>query len=370
MVVYGDLPFDFRVYRAARTLADAGHRITVLSPAFGGEPLPALWDAFDVQTLAVERGGSLRRSYPRFWRWAARRAIDTKADVYHAHDLDALWPAARAARRHGVPLVYDSHELFTGQSSLVHRRGVRTFWRLLEARLLPRAQRVVTVSDAIAGQLQRLYRLHERPAVVRNLPPRREPLADDRLRRALPARVGDAPLALYQGGFLTDNGLAQVIGAMAHVEGAHLVLLGSGPTESELRQLVDASDLGGRVHFLPRVPFADLHAWSCGADIGLCVIRPAGESFAGALPNKLFEYFQAGLPVIGGDTPAIRAVIEATDAGLTVDPFDPLAIAGALTRLVDDDDLRQRCAAAAAAAAESYCWEAEAPRLLAVYEGL
>ena len=370
MVVFGDLPFDFRVYREAKTLADAGNEISLVASDFGSAPLPQAWSDFDLQLIPINRQHSLRRSYPRFWRLASVRALALSADVYHAHDLDALWPAVRAARRLKVPLIYDSHELFARQSSLVDRATVRKFWEWWEQRLLRRVDRVMTVSDTIAEDLRQRYGLAKTPAVIRNLPPWREPVRDRRLRRALGLLDDHEPLALYQGGFLTDNGLSEVIDAMRGVTVGRLVLLGGGPTEPALRAQVAAAGLTDRVRFLPKVPFPELHEWTCGADVGICVIKPTGDSFTWSLPNKLFEYFIAGLPVLAGDTPQIRQVIEATGAGALTNPSDPAAISMALRSLFDDGGLRIRMGSAAREAARLYCWEQEAPRLLALYASL
>ncbi len=370
MLLFGDLRFDFRVYREAQALATAGHTVSLVATTFDAEPLPPAWSAFDLQLIPIVRGRSLRRSYPRFWHLAARRALEVKADVYHAHDLDALWPAAQAARWRGVPLVYDSHELFTGQSSLVDRPRVRSFWSWLERRLLPRVDRVMTVSDAIAEDLQHRYGLSQTPMVIRNLPPWREPVVDGRLRQALGLKDDAQPLALYQGGFLTDNGLTEVIEAMRQIDNGRLVLLGGGPTEQALRQQVADADLHDRVRFLPRVPFPELHEWTCGADVGVCVIKPTGDSFAWSLPNKLFEFFLAGLPVLAGDTTQIRQVVAETGAGVLVDPTDPKAIAEALRSLFANAERRQQLGIAARQAARKYCWENEAPQLLKLYESL
>lgn len=367
MAVFGDLRSDFRVYREASALRQAGHTVSLVA-AVRRTDLPAVWDGFDLQLLHVPATGSLRRDYPHFWRWAGRRLRELPADVYHAHDLDALWPSARAARRRRVPLVYDSHELWTDQSSLVHRPGVRAFWSWLEKRTIHRACRVLAVSPSIARELERRYHL-PRVGVLRNLPPYRDPVPSHRLRDEL-SLSHEVPLFLYQGGFLTANGLAEQIAAMGAVDGAHLVLLGDGPTESALRRQVADAGLGDRVHFVPRVPFDVLHEYTCCADVGLCLIPPAGESFRYCLPNKLFEYFMAGLPVLGSDTPEIRAVLESTGAGLVVDATDTAAIARSLGALRDDGDGRRRLAAAARVAATQYCWEREAPTLLELYAGL
>jgi len=367
MAVFGDLRSDFRVYREASALRQAGHTVSLVA-AVRRTDLPPAWDGFDLHLLHVPATGSLRRDYPRFWHWAGQRLRQLRADAYHAHDLDALWPAARAARRHRVPLVYDSHELWTEQSSLVDRPGVRAFWSWLERRTIRRAHRVLAVSPSIARELERRYRLRE-VSVLRNLPPYRDPVPGRRLRDELELTDQDL-LFLYQGGFLTGNGLGEQVAAMARVEEAHLVLLGDGPTEPALRRQVGDAGLEDRVHFVPRVPFDVLHEYTCSADVGLCLIRPTGESFRYCLPNKLFEYFMAGLPVLGGDTPEIRAVLESTGAGLVVDAADVEAIAAALCALRDDGSRRQHLAAAARAAATRYCWEREAPSLLELYAGL
>lgn len=370
MVVFGDLPYDFRVYREASALVDTGHRVTLIASDFGSAPLPACWSIAELQLIPIDRRRSLRRSYPQFWRRAARLARAAGADVYHAHDLDALWPAASASRQHNVPLVYDSHELFAQQSSLVERRMVRGFWIWWERRLLAHVDAVITVSDGIAERLQQQYQLAQIPTVVRNLPPWRPPEQDQRLRQSLGLLDDPLPIALYQGGFLTDNGLAEVIAAMHNVTTGRLVLLGGGPMESRLQQQVQDTGLQERVRFLPRVPFPELHAWTCGADVGVCVIKPSGDSFNMSLPNKLFEYFIAGLPVLAGDTPQIRQVMLDTGAGVVADASDPVAIGSALQGLFADVEGRRRMAAAAREAAHRYSWQAEAPRLLELYESL
>lgn len=370
MVVFGDLPYDFRVYREAAALREAGHSLSLVASDFGSRPLPDVWNDFEIRWVEIDRAASLRRSYPAFWQQATALARQAQAQVYHAHDLDSLWPAARAAATHGARLVYDSHELFCEQSSLVGRPAVAGFWRLLERWLIRRVDRVLTVSPTIAQRLQARYRLPTPVAVVRNLPPYREPLPGGRLRQML-GLVGDTePLALYQGGFLTDNGLSEQIDAMRQIAVGRLVLLGSGPTESVLRQQVAASGLQDRVRFLARVPFPELHELTCGADVGLCVIKPTGRSFLWSMPNKLFEYLMAGLPVVAGDTPEIRRVIEDTGAGVLVDPTDPGALGAVLEPLLADAERRQALRHAALEGARRYCWEQEAGRLLEIYESL
>jgi len=367
MVVFTELSCDYRVYREAAALQDEGHDIALVAGVRSPE-LPAAWQRFEVRLVCLDPELSLRRAYPRFWRRACTELTALRADAYHAHDLDSLWPAARAARLGDVPLLYDSHELWTRQSSLVHRPPVRWFWTALERRLIARAHRVITVGPAIAERLEEMYGL-DQVTVLRNLPMFRPRVSGDHLRERLELSDG-WPVLLYQGGFLTDNGLPEQIRAMSRVSEAHLVLLGGGPTEGALRHQVESSGLGDRVHFHPRVPFGQLHELTCSADVGLCLIRPMGESFYYSMPNKLFEYMMAGLPVLGSNCPEIQAVIETTGTGEIADPTDVGALSRALTAMVEDGDRRQQYSEASLRAARTYCWEQEAPKLTSLYANL
>jgi glycosyltransferase involved in cell wall biosynthesis len=367
MVVFGDLRFDFRVFREATALRQAGHRVSLVASSFATGPLPG-WEAFPVRTIPVDRSRSLRRIYPRFWQRAWRILAELRADAYHAHDLDALWPAAKAARRWGVPLVYDSHELWTGQSSLVGRPLVRGVWAALERRLVRNVDRTIAVSPGVAHILKDRYRL-EHVLVVRNLPPYRPPVPGDRIRAELGLAAG-RPVVLYQGGFLTENGLSEQIEAVAGLDGPAFVLIGSGPTEDALRNQVLRNGLRDKVYFLPRVPFAELHSYTCSADVGLCLIKGVGMSFYLSLPNKLFEYMMAGLPVLASDFPEMRAVVDDTRAGQLVDPQDGPAVREHLHHLLTDREQQQAFRRAALEAAQRYCWEREAPALVNLYAGL
>ena len=148
------------------------------------------------------------------------------------------------------------------------------------------------------------------------------------------------------------------------------VLLGDGPCEAALRQQAEDLGLAARVRFIPRVPFDQLHAYTCSADVGLCLIKGTGRSFYHSLPNKLFEYMMAGLPVVASDFPEMQRVVAETGCGITVPPTDKGAVQQAIAGLLGDADRLARCRRASLTAAERYNWEAEAPRLLEAYQTL
>ncbi len=134
---------------------------------------------------------------------------------------------------------------------------------------------------------------------------------------------------------------------------------------------LEALERSGRLRLLPPVPFAKVISLLKVADIGLNLVKPVDHGHRLAQPRKLFEYLAAGVPVVGADVPSIAEVIAKWQCGLAVDCASPSAIAAAILRLTLDPDERRRCAAnALRAAREEYCWEAQEPRFLEVFQRL
>ncbi len=367
MIAFSDLHFDFRIFREATTLKEAGHRISIVAAAFNKAPLQG-WDNFEIYLIPVDRSNSLRFSYPTFWRRAHQFLIFLGADAYHAHDLDTLWPAAGAAKRCNAPLIYDSHEFWTEQSSLALRPGIRAIWACMERYLIQKVDFTITVSASIAQSLQKRYSL-DCVTVLRNLPPYRPPEKSNRIRSELNLDP-DIPIVLYQGGFLTENGLREVIEAAADLNGVAFVLIGDGPCEAALKKQVIEAGLQQKIYFMPRVPFQELHSYTCSADLGLCVIKRTGESFFYSMPNKLFEYLMAGLPVLASNFPEMQSIIEKSGAGAVVDPLNISEIRRSIYDLLRDESQLKAYSHAALKAALRYNWEKEAGKLIQLYETL
>ena len=144
--------------------------------------------------------------------------------------------------------------------------------------------------------------------------------------------------------------------------GIHLVLMGYGPLQS----LVDAAaaDLP-HVHVHPAVPYKEILAHTCSADIGLVSVKPTCLSYLYCLPNKLFEYLLAGVPVLSNDLPDCRALIEEFSAGSVVTQDDADGWRQALL------DLQERGVEGfqpgLVKAAESLSWSSESEVLTGLY---
>nr|BCX01285.1 MAG: hypothetical protein KatS3mg041_1331 [Bacteroidota bacterium] len=314
-----------------------------------------------------------RRGPTRFWAHdrAVRAALlHMPARLYQALDLYSLPACAWAADRHGGVLLYDARELYPDVAATVGRPWVRLFWRLLEARFIRRAQWVFTVSDGIADLLAHRYGI-ARPLVVRNIPAYRSTGRTHRLADELGLPRGTF-LFLHQGQMQKDRGLEKLLVAFARadLEQSHLILMGGGPLREALSLLARRLGVADRTWFLDPVPPGELLSYTASADVGLTLLEDSCLNHRYALPNKLFEYLMAGLPVLASDLPEIRRLVVEFDVGLVVNPRDEEALRSALERMRRDASALWRWQQNTTRVFDHYRWEFERCTLQSVYERL
>jgi len=369
MLLHKSVEFDSRVRREAGALARDGHDVTVLelTDVSEGERL----DGFSRR--AVQPPKWMRRCLPfHLYRLAflvefVRGLRALRPDVVHAHDAAMLLPGIVGARLTGARLVYDSHELAT--SVPYRERAWAWFVATIERIVVPRCVAVITVSDGIARRLQARYRLAGEPTVVRNVSELAIAGAGG-LRR----RMGldeHASLVLHQGAPAPARGCEVLIEALTRLEGVHLAFLGdpeSGYGE-QLRAAVAQAGVEDRVAMLASVPLSGLLANTAEADVGVTLLQDTCENHLLALPNKLFEYIAAGVPVVASALPETQRLVDSTGTGWCTTPDDPDAVAHALRLALDardDPALADRLREAA----RELCWSREQHRLLGLYERL
>lgn len=368
---------DARVQRTALALAEAGHEVVVV----GRKPLPTATPFRSVGLSAVPTASTQRMellvtqapaslvapaAHLLYWLPAARRellarAAESRPDLVIANDWLTL-PVGRVLKeRGGATLVYDSHEYATKEHiqnwkwRLVSRAAVAA----IERRHIGSADRVLTVSRGIAEALRDQYALPCTPAVVRNLPPF----------QAIAFRPPNARRqVLFHGLIRPERGLEELIDSIPFWNFAgELVIRGYGlePYLNSLRIRGRERGVQDRIHFAPPVASDELVRQAAAADIGYLALPGVTAHYEYALPNKLFEYLMAGLPILASPRTEIRKVIEEAGAGLTVE-LTPRALATALNGVAADDIVRMR--RAALQAAQRLNWEAERRVLVDVVE--
>lgn len=410
MLVANPILYDGRVIRHARTLVEAGHRVTVLGvigPNDADGDLPPE-TPFEVKRLRRQRQGLIprltwastalrqRTAYaighvlPESWLRSlpelADLAIATSAvelafmaaaqpfDVYHGNDLNTLPAVAWAAGLRKRPYVYDAHEFYVEESPTLSDFDRRAR-RLCEQRHCQHAAAVITVNELLASELAQRYGI-ERPVVIRNVPPLFA--TTDPLERPI-GEPGTLRL-LYHGTHigLRQPGTDDVLRAMARLAGevqVRLTLRGqiSGSEQVELWRRVEALGLTGRVAISPPVsgPTALMAAAIAGhEEVGLAFHPPLAGNFRLATSSKVYEYQMAGLAVCATDVPGNHIILD--DSAGEFYPFgDDAALAAVIRGLaMNRERLRLLRHHARARAVTEFSWDSERLRLLGVYDRL
>jgi len=288
--------------------------------------------------------------------------LKAKVDVFVANDLDTLPANYLASRIKRKPLIYDSHEYFTEVPELIGRPVIRSIWTGLEKLLVPRVDAAYTVCGSIAKVYRDLYKVDFK--VVRNLPVFSQLKKLDHQEKA----EGQTKVILYQGALNLGRGIEAAIRSMQYMEGAELWLAGDGDVANQLKGLVVELNLNHKVKFLGRLPLHKLHEVTCQADLGISLEEDLGLNYRFSLPNKLFDYIQAGVPVLVSNLPEMRKIVDHYQVGAVAETHQRKELAELLKSALFDQEKRAMWKQNLPRAASELCWENEEVVLMQVYE--
>jgi glycosyltransferase involved in cell wall biosynthesis len=363
LAVISDLVTDQRVHRTAMAFVRQGWKVTLIgrqlknSLALTERPYPTLrFKLWFNKGFCFYATFNIRLFFYLFTK---------KFDLLVANDLDTLLACYLAACLKRKPLIYDSHEYFTGVPELQNNPFVRWVWKTLERLIFPRLKYVTTVNDSIAEMYRSIYGKEVR--VVRNIPD--VPFFDrpsDRqaIRQQLHVPAASRLLILQGSGINIDRGAEEAVQAMQYVDSAVLLIIGGGDVFPVLRKLVADLRLENKVIIKDKMPFDQLRSYTCSADAGLTLDKPTNLNYRLSLPNKLFDYIQAGIPVLASHVPEVKKIIEQYDIGLIIENHDPRHIAEKISSMFADADRYSRWRANVKKAAANLTWTHEEKKLL------
>ncbi len=376
MLVATSVATDTRVLREARTLVDAGHTVHIVgrsvppgfsdadgitissvgtSSVFRAEGKPSLSGRKVSPPVRLVRWTLLpqhRRSA--FGRWASGAYADARGrefDVVHAHDFTALAAGERLAREHGTPLIYDSHELWTGlprehrPTPLADRAE-----RSREAELGGRAADVLTVGDGVADALRRQYGW-DNITVVHNT----FPLAPE-----LPEPL-ETPVALvYAGRVAAFRELETIAAASLEV---NLPITAVGPADDTWLSSFDR----GRLDVRPALPLSGASDLIQAAGLSLVTHSDKWENHRLAMPNKLFHAVSLGVPVVATEVGELARMVRKHGLGTLYAPGN----AESLVHAIGDAVAKYPTLVGNVARARpELSWETDAERLRDVYANI
>ncbi len=370
--------YDSRVLREAGSLAANGHTLEILAFRDGGPDLTEERDGFKIIRLPgisqLRRFQWMQLFYSAFGivRYYVQCWIllkDKCVDVCHCHDLWTLPIGYIVKRLRGCSLVYDSHELYLEQASLGFLR--RLLGKIIERALIGHADNVITVNSFIAEELLKRYKIRL-PLVIANYPlttTEKSLLSYDNIRDTL--SVPDiVPIILYIGGYVAGRGLENLILSAKFIRQGVIVFIGFGTAEGKLKELVKEHSLTDKVKFTGPVSPDSLIQYIESASLGVVLFTKVDLNNYYCSPNKLFEYINAGLPVVCSDFPFMKSVVENYEVGKTCNPDDPECIASAINWVLEDNERYRYLKRNVLSAAGIFNWGKESRKLIALYEEL
>jgi glycosyltransferase involved in cell wall biosynthesis len=285
-----------------------------------------------------------------------------KSDWLLSNDLDTL-PANYYARKKRV-LVYDTHELFCEVPELQHNLRKKKIWLGFEKRIFPKLKKVITVNQSIANWYENLYKV--KPVVLRNISERRNDLPKkSRSELGLPSNKF---IGIIQGsGINVNRGNEEAVHAFELLGNDYLLLIiGSGDVVEALQKHVAVKQVGNVV-FKPRMPHAELMHYTANSDFGISLDKDTNLNYKFSLPNKLFDFMHAGIPVLASNLPEIARVVNNYGTGIIIDSYDLAQIAEKITELKNNKELQQKLKANCLKASEVLNWENECKVLEQIY---
>lgn len=356
--VSNDLQSDQRVGRVCQTLHDQGYDVLLIGRNENGSQ--SISKPYRVRRFSM----IFKKGFAFYAELNIRLFLylmTVKKGLLYANDLDTLLPNYLIARLRSVPLVYDSHEYFTEVPELIDRPGVRKFWLRLEQSIFPRLNNVITVNKKLAQIYSEAYNVPV--SVIRNVPSISSPA--NYAEKHLQNKKTD--VLIYQGALNLGRGIELMIDCMAFLENCELLVIGRGDISSDLKKRVEAKQLADRVHFTGRIDPISLQEFTRKASLGLSLEEDLGLNYRYALPNKIFDYIHAGIPVVVSDLPVMGNFVLENKVGAVLTERNSKALAQLIVRVLSE---RRSYDSFLRDAAVNYNWDKEKVKLLKLIENL
>ncbi len=345
--VINDLLSDQRVDRSANTLHRAGYHVLLVGRKQKMSPslLPRDYATHRMKLL-FERGPLFYLEYNiRLFIFL----LFKQPALLLSNDLDTLLPNFVIHKLKGCTLIYDAHEYFTGVPELTDRPWVRRCWKILEQWTVPHIKFMITVNDSIGLIYKNEYGV--KPLIIRNIPfknisiqlqkelKKSKPELDEwkKVTKKQLMLPENKPVILLQGaGINVNRGAEEAVMAMQYTEGAILLIVGDGDVIGKLKRMVEKLKLDEKVYFVARQPYQTLSTYTAIAEFGISFDKDTNINYRFSLPNKLFDYINAGVPIVASPLPEVKKIIDHYQCGTFIEDYMPEHIAICFMNLLQD----------------------------------
>lgn len=375
-----EYPWDVRVAKVAGSLSAAGHEVHLVSRNRTNLPIVEALAEATVHRLPPWPLGKLDASlqFPAFFnpRWIKAifgTARSTASEMILVRDLPLAPTAILVGRLLKLPVMLDMAENYPAMAQSIFNTGVAkpvdrlvrnpAAVRTIEKWVLKRIDHVLVVVEESADRLAALDLDLEKITVVSNTPPL------SRIAVEPPRTNNTGPLHMVYLGILeAPRGLSTVLEALRIVRtnglDIRLRIIGDGRERTAFERLAESLSLRKpEVEFFGHLPNQIALDVVAKSDIGL-VPHIADESWNTTVPNKLFDYMAAGIPVLCSSAKPAARVTSETEAGLVYEYDNPSAMAEAIQLIADPKQRALFAENGKAAIRTRYNWEQDSERLL------
>lgn len=381
-IVLNNFTNDSRVLKEAISLSENDFNVTIIALHENELPTEEIIDS-----LRVKRIKLFSRSY-----WSKNKMIQifkyfqflNKAihfiqdkDIVHCNDLKAL-PVGVLAKlffNKKIKVVYDAHEYETQMFGLSKVEQFFSF--VLEKRLIKHADAVLTVSNSIALEYQKLYSI-PKPTLIYNTPKflslkNEGDIQNENVFRKKFNIGENQKIFIYQGGLSKGRGIETILVSFEHLHFQSksksdlpvVIFMGYGVLSDLINRY---SQLCSNIFYHPAVEIEKVLSYTRNADYGINFIENTCLSYYYCMPNKLFEYLMANLPVVTSNLKDVRLFVEDNNVGQVSVTNDVYGLLGAIEKIIQKD--KQILLDNIQKVKKRYNWEAQEIKLLEVYNNL
>ena len=299
-----------------------------------------------------------------------------KKDIIHCNDIKAL-PVGYVIKKFfnsKVKIVYDAHEYETqiyGLSKLD-----KFFAFIIEKNLIGSADVVFTVSDSIADEYKKLYGIIK-PTLIYNTPVYRDvnelSKSDNIFRRKFSIHENQK-IFIYQGGFSKSRGIESILVAFDHLYSDYkgekdslpvIVFMGYGTL---LPLILQFSNRCSNIFYHPAVKINEVFDYTKCADFGILYTENSCLNNYYCMPNKIFEYLMAEVPVIASNTKDVKSFVDKKNVGEVAESNDVYGLLNAIKKILSKDvsQFRENILSVK----KEYNWESQEKKMIDAYHNL
>lgn len=370
--VISDLVTDQRVHKVCTSLSNNGYDVLLIGAKRNTSLnlTPRTYKAQRIHLLFQKKVWF----YAEFNIRLFIKLLFTRTHILLGNDLDVMPANYLASKLKGKPLVYDTHEYYLGMPELNDKPLIKKVWELIERFIFPRVNYVYTICKSFCDLYYKDY--GKKLWYIRNVPflhyPQLTQFESEKseIDKKIPSGKN---ILLFQGaGMNVERGVEEMLLSMEFIDSSkfHLIIVGGGDLFETIVQLVNKRGLNDRITFIPKVPFEVLKYITSKAHLGFTVDKPNNINHIYGLPNKIFDYLHAGVPVLSTRLVELEKIIKQYDVGGFLESNDPKHIADCVHYIFEQPELLERWRKNTLKVKMDLNWENEEKILLQIFNNV